>query len=38
MDAELGEILVTCEKLRWTIKYGEEVLRTESRPTGPITM
>ncbi|RKP08368.1 Aldehyde/histidinol dehydrogenase [Thamnocephalis sphaerospora] len=38
MDAELGEILVTCEKLRWTINYGEKALKTESRATGIITM
>jgi acyl-CoA reductase-like NAD-dependent aldehyde dehydrogenase len=32
VDASLGEILVTVEKLRWVIAYGEESLRSESRP------
>jgi delta 1-pyrroline-5-carboxylate dehydrogenase len=32
VDAILGEILVTAEKLRWVIKHGEESLRSESRP------
>ncbi|KAK3500641.1 Aldehyde/histidinol dehydrogenase [Neurospora crassa] len=33
VDAQLGEILVTAEKLQWTIKHGEKALRPESRPT-----
>ncbi|KAI9682495.1 MAG: Meiotic Sister-Chromatid recombination aldehyde dehydrogenase [Trizodia sp. TS-e1964] len=33
VDAALGEILVTVEKLRWTILHGEKALRTERRPT-----
>ncbi|KAK7179239.1 aldehyde dehydrogenase [Paraphaeosphaeria sporulosa] len=32
VDASLGEILVTVEKLRWVIAHGEESLRSESRP------
>jgi acyl-CoA reductase-like NAD-dependent aldehyde dehydrogenase len=33
VDAQLGEILVTVEKLQWTIAHGEKALRPESRPT-----
>ena len=33
IDASLGEILVTVEKLKWTIKHGERSLRPEKRPT-----
>ncbi|CCC09373.1 hypothetical protein SMACR_05211 [Sordaria macrospora] len=33
VDAQLGEILVTAEKLQWTLKHGEKALRPESRPT-----
>lgn len=33
VDAGLGEILVTVEKLRWTIKNGEESLKAERRAT-----
>lgn len=33
VDAVFGEILVTAEKLKWTIDHGEKALRTESRPT-----
>lgn len=33
VDAALGEILVTAEKLAWTIKHGEAALRPERRPT-----
>ncbi|KAJ4297478.1 Meiotic Sister-Chromatid recombination aldehyde dehydrogenase [Kalmusia sp. IMI 367209] len=32
VDASLGEILVTVEKLRWVIKHGENSLRSERRP------
>lgn len=32
VDAILGEILVTAEKLRWVIKHGEESLKSEERP------
>lgn len=31
VDASLGEILVTVEKLRWTIRHGEESLKSERR-------
>jgi acyl-CoA reductase-like NAD-dependent aldehyde dehydrogenase len=33
VDAQLGEILVTTEKLAWTIKHGEKALSPSSRPT-----
>ncbi|KAF7448950.1 PutA NAD-dependent aldehyde dehydrogenase [Pyrenophora tritici-repentis] len=33
VDASLGEILVTVEKLRWTIKHGEKSLKAEKRDT-----
>ncbi|KAK0733627.1 Aldehyde/histidinol dehydrogenase, partial [Lasiosphaeria miniovina] len=33
VDAQLGEILTTTEKLMWTIKYGERALRPSRRPT-----
>ncbi|POR32551.1 Putative aldehyde dehydrogenase-like protein [Tolypocladium paradoxum] len=33
VDAQLGEILVTVEKIQWTLKHGERALRTERRPT-----
>ncbi|ORY67354.1 Aldehyde/histidinol dehydrogenase [Pseudomassariella vexata] len=33
LDAQLGEILVTVEKLQWTIKHGEKALRPSKRPT-----
>jgi acyl-CoA reductase-like NAD-dependent aldehyde dehydrogenase len=33
IDATLGEILVTVEKLRWTILHGEEALKPSRRPT-----
>lgn len=33
IDASFGEILVTVEKLQWTIKHGEKALRASSRPT-----
>lgn len=33
IDACFGEILVTCEKLQWTIKHGESALRPSARPT-----
>ncbi|KAK7756590.1 Meiotic Sister-Chromatid recombination aldehyde dehydrogenase [Diatrype stigma] len=33
LDAQLGEILVTAEKLQWTIKHGEAALRPSRRPT-----
>lgn len=33
VDAVLGEILVTAEKLKWTIDHGERALKPEGRPT-----
>ncbi|KAI0397706.1 ALDH-like protein [Xylariaceae sp. FL0594] len=33
VDAQLGEVLVTAEKLQWTIKHGEKALRPSKRPT-----
>ncbi|OCT53416.1 putative aldehyde dehydrogenase-like protein C21C3 [Cladophialophora carrionii] len=33
IDACFGEILVTVEKLQWTIKHGEKALRRSKRPT-----
>ncbi|KAK8073758.1 succinate-semialdehyde dehydrogenase- variant [Apiospora phragmitis] len=33
LDAQLGEILVTTEKLQWTINHGEKALQPEKRPT-----
>lgn len=38
VDAALGEILVTAEKLRWTIRHGEESLRSERRATNLLMM
>ena len=38
IDAILGEILVTVEKLKWTIKHGEKALRPEKRPTNFLMM
>jgi acyl-CoA reductase-like NAD-dependent aldehyde dehydrogenase len=32
MEAYYGEVLTTCEKLRWIIRYGANALKTESRP------
>ncbi|KZZ93257.1 Aldehyde/histidinol dehydrogenase [Moelleriella libera RCEF 2490] len=33
LDAQLGEILVTAEKLQWTLSHGERALRPSRRPT-----
>ncbi|KAF2116810.1 Aldehyde/histidinol dehydrogenase [Lophiotrema nucula] len=38
VDAALGEILVTAEKLQWTIDHGEDALEPESRPTSFLMM
>jgi acyl-CoA reductase-like NAD-dependent aldehyde dehydrogenase len=35
LDANLGEILTTLEKLRWVIAEGEEILSPQRRSTGP---
>ncbi|RMD40676.1 hypothetical protein DV735_g4427, partial [Chaetothyriales sp. CBS 134920] len=33
VDASFGEILVTAEKLQWTLKHGEAALAPSTRPT-----
>lgn len=33
IDAIFGELLVTTEKLQWTIDHGEKALKSERRPT-----
>ena len=33
MDAALGEILVTTEKIKYLLDYGEKALKPERRPT-----
>lgn len=38
IDASLGEILVTVEKLKWTIDHGEQALRPSKRPTNLLMM
>ncbi|KAK3176145.1 hypothetical protein OEA41_007467 [Lepraria neglecta] len=38
IDASLGEILVTVEKLKWTIQHGEKALKPEKRPTSFLMM
>ena len=38
LDAIIGEVLVTCEKLSWLASSGEEYLKPESRPTGRMMM
>ncbi|GAB1312229.1 Meiotic Sister-Chromatid recombination aldehyde dehydrogenase [Madurella fahalii] len=38
VDAQLGEVLVTTEKLEWTIKHGEKALRPSRRPTNLLMM
>ena len=38
VDASLGEILVTCEKLRWLIAYGEKYLVPERRQVTGLLM
>ena len=38
VDASFGEILVTLEKIRWTVTDGEGVLRTEYRGTSLLTV
>ncbi|EPY53645.1 aldehyde dehydrogenase [Schizosaccharomyces cryophilus OY26] len=37
VDAAFGEILVTLEKINWTIKNGEQSLRPSKRPTSLLT-
>ena len=36
VDAEFGEILVTCERIRWTIENGEKALAPEYQDPSPI--
>lgn len=36
VDAVMGEILTTCEKIRTLCEWGELWLRPEQRPTGPM--
>lgn len=38
IDATLGEILVTVEKLRWTLRHGEKALSPSNRPTNLLMM
>ncbi|KAK7723329.1 Meiotic Sister-Chromatid recombination aldehyde dehydrogenase [Botryosphaeria dothidea] len=38
VDSGFGEILVTAEKLKWTIGHGEKALKPESRPTNFLMM
>lgn len=38
IDAMLGEVLVTVEKLQWTIDHGEDALKPEPRPTNLLMM
>jgi acyl-CoA reductase-like NAD-dependent aldehyde dehydrogenase len=38
VDACFGEILVTVEKLKWTIDHGEKALQPERRPTNFLMM
>lgn len=38
VDASFGEILVTAEKLQWTLDHGEEALQPERRPTNFLMM
>ncbi|KAM7208878.1 betaine aldehyde dehydrogenase [Naviculisporaceae sp. PSN 640] len=38
VDAQLGEILVTAEKLQWTLDHGEKALSPSRRPTNLLMM
>ena len=38
VDGAFGEILTTCEKIRWTVSEGQAALATEYRSVGPLTM
>lgn len=38
IDAMVGEILVTCEKLKWLAARGEQALRPEEREVGTLMM
>ncbi len=37
LDASLGEILTTLEKIRWLLKEGESVLKPSRRSVGPLS-
>ena len=34
VDAALGEVMVTCEKIWWLLKYGQRWLKPETRAPG----
>jgi aldehyde dehydrogenase (NAD+) len=36
VDAMIGEVLTTCEKLKWTIANGEKYLKDEPRDVGAL--
>jgi Aldehyde dehydrogenase family len=38
VDAVMGEVLTTCEKIRTVCEWGELWLRPDHRPTGPMMM
>lgn len=38
VDGAFGEILTTCEKLKWTIDHGEQALQPEYRAAGSMMM
>jgi len=38
VDAVLGEVLTTCEKLRWTIGNAQQWLKPEYRESGPMNL
>ena len=38
VDGAFGEILTTCEKIRWVVEKGEQALQPEYRDVGPLTM
>eukprot|EP00009_Paramoeba_aestuarina_P003916 CAMPEP_0201523432 /NCGR_PEP_ID=MMETSP0161_2-20130828/19839_1 /ASSEMBLY_ACC=CAM_ASM_000251 /TAXON_ID=180227 /ORGANISM="Neoparamoeba aestuarina, Strain SoJaBio B1-5/56/2" /LENGTH=586 /DNA_ID=CAMNT_0047922547 /DNA_START=36 /DNA_END=1796 /DNA_ORIENTATION=+ len=38
VDAVLGEIMTTCEKISYVLKHGEAVLKPEKRPTSLVTI
>ncbi|KAH7175459.1 Aldehyde/histidinol dehydrogenase [Dactylonectria macrodidyma] len=38
VDAQLGEILVTVEKIQWTLAHGEKALAPSRRPTNLLMM
>jgi len=38
LDALLGEVLTTCEKIRCVNAHGEQWLRPDKRPSGPLMM